>query len=213
VTGWFGNPQWAGAFPTDSGLTGYYIMPTKDRLPKFKEDLEASIREVISDQDGAPPVDELTLVGDIIGDVELPGFVRPRYSGRVALVGDAALTSDPLFGVGAGWAFESAGWLADAVTPALAGDVSMDAALKRYKSVARRALFPHAFQVQMYASGRKFDPMERLLFRTAARDQKIAAEFQHVGMRSAKGSALLRPSMQARMLRTRLRKSAIPKTG
>jgi len=37
----------------------------------------------------------------------------------MALVGDAALAIDPLWGVGCGWALQSAEWLADSVAPAL----------------------------------------------------------------------------------------------
>jgi 2-polyprenyl-6-methoxyphenol hydroxylase-like FAD-dependent oxidoreductase len=208
INGWFGNPQWAGSFPTDSELVGYYIMPTKDRLPQFKQDLEGSIREVISGLPAAPPVDELTLEGKIIGDVELPGIRRERVSGRIALVGDAALTSDPLFGVGCGWAFQSGEWLADAVALALIGDVPLRPALRSYSRRARRELFPHAFQVDNYSSGRRLDPMERLTFKAAARDPQIAVELQRVGTRITKGTAFMRPANQARMVRAQFKSSS-----
>ena len=39
----------------------------------------------------------------------------------LALVGDAALAIDPLWGVGCGWALQSAQWLAQSVTPRWSG--------------------------------------------------------------------------------------------
>lgn len=207
VNGWFLNPQWAGAFPTDSGLTGYYMMPTKDRLPAFKADREAAMRAMIAELPGAPPVDELTLVGEIVGDVELPGFSRSRTKGRVALVGDAALTSDPLFGVGCGWAFQSAEWLSNCVAPAITGDMPMKTALRHYRRAARRRLGIHPIQTEKYANGRKFDPVERLMFKSAARDPKVAAEFQRAGSRSASGAGMVKPANVARMLKAGLKRS------
>ena len=39
--------------------------------------------------------------------------MRNPVAPGLALVGDAALATDPLFGVGCGWAFQTAEWLAD----------------------------------------------------------------------------------------------------
>ena len=57
------------------------------------------------------------------------------------------MASDPLWGVGCGWAFQSAGWLADEAGPALAGARDLDAALDRYRRVHRRRLGPHHFVI------------------------------------------------------------------
>ena len=37
--------------------------------------------------------------------------MRTTTAPGLALIGDAALATDPLFGVGCGWAFQSAEWL------------------------------------------------------------------------------------------------------
>ncbi|MFY9487213.1 MAG: NAD(P)/FAD-dependent oxidoreductase [Solirubrobacterales bacterium] len=206
VAGWFGDPQWAGSFPTDSGLTGYYIMPTKDRLPAFKEDLEGSVRATIAELEDAPPVDQLTLVGKIIGRTDLTGVRRRRSKGRIALIGDAALTSDPLTGVGCGWGLQSAEWLVDSVAPAIAGGRSPRPGLRRYRRKARVSLFPHALMVDLYARGGRFDPGQRLIFSGATRDAKLAAEVHRVATRSANGMRVLRPDYFARVVRAQVRR-------
>ena len=43
VSIWMMDPDWAAAFPTDSDLTFYAAMPTKDRLAEFKADPEAAL--------------------------------------------------------------------------------------------------------------------------------------------------------------------------
>ena len=50
----------------------------------------------------------------MIGKIDMTNRVRVPVAPGLALVGDAALATDPLFGVGCGWAFQSAEWLADA---------------------------------------------------------------------------------------------------
>ena len=44
----------------------------------------------------------------MLGKLDLPNVIRPAARPGVAFVGDAALASDPLWGVGCGWAFQSA---------------------------------------------------------------------------------------------------------
>lgn len=207
TTGWFLDPQWAGAFPTQGGLTGYYIMPTHDRLPDFKADLEGAIRAQIAELPGAPNPDELTLVGDIVGKIDLPNISRDPVNGNVALVGDAALTSDPLFGVGCGWAFESADWLAEFAGPALASGESLAPALAAYRAKHRRRLRIHQFTVNMYSQGRKFDPGQRMVFRAAARDRRFAVDFQRFSTRSAGVSPMLRPGNAARIVAAQFRRA------
>jgi 2-polyprenyl-6-methoxyphenol hydroxylase-like FAD-dependent oxidoreductase len=199
ATGWFLNPLFAGAFPTDSGLTGYYIMPTKAQLPEFKADPEGSIRSVIAELPGAPPGRELKLAGEIVGRVNLKMVARNPARGRVALVGDAAMTNDPLFGTGCGWAFLTGSWLADALGPALAGERALDAALRSYRWKLRRTIYPDASQIESYASGRKINPVEAAIYRAGSRDPRLAPDFARVATRSAPGWLMFKPRNLARI--------------
>jgi flavin-dependent dehydrogenase len=112
---WLLDPEWASAMPTDSGLTVYACMPTHDRLPEFKRDPEKALTAFIAGLPDAPPILESKRVGPIIGKVKMANVIRSPISAGLALVGDAAVTADPLWGVGCGWAFQSAEWLADSV--------------------------------------------------------------------------------------------------
>jgi flavin-dependent dehydrogenase len=113
----------------------------------------------------------------------MPNRVRVPSAPGLALVGDAALAADPLFGVGCGWAFQSGEWLADSVAPALHGEEPLERGLKRYRRLHKRKLGGHAFMIHDYATGRKISRAERMLFAGAARDPKVAATFDKFGTR------------------------------
>lgn len=180
---WLADPQFMAAFPTDSDLVFYAAMPTKDRLPEFKRNPEKALVDFISDFPDAPPIRDSRLVGDVVGKLEMPNRVRQLTAPGLALVGDAALATDPLFGIGCGWAFQSGEWLADSVGPALTGRGSLERGLKRYRRLHARHLRGHSFQIHDYSTGRRFTPGERLIFSAAARDRKASITFDRFATR------------------------------
>jgi 2-polyprenyl-6-methoxyphenol hydroxylase-like FAD-dependent oxidoreductase len=181
---WMLDPNWAAAFPTDSGLTFYAAMPTKDRLPEFRDDPEGALVSFVGDIPEAPPIRTSRLASPVLGKIEMPNKVRVPVAPGLALAGDAAMAVDPLFGVGCGWAFQSAEWLACSVAPALRGEESLQDGLKRYQRRHRRGLRGHATIINEYASGRKMRPGERLIFSASARDERLAQSFEAFGTRS-----------------------------
>jgi flavin-dependent dehydrogenase len=181
---WMLDPQWAAAFPTDSGLTFYAAMVTKDRLPDFKRDPERALVSLVADVPEPPPILEGRLVEPVLGKIDMLNKMRAPVAPGLAFVGDAALATDPLFGVGCGWAMQSGEWLAESVAPALRGEEALDEGLSRYSRRHRRALRGHAFLIHDYATGRKMQPPERALFAAAARDPKVARGFMKFGTRS-----------------------------
>jgi len=191
ATIWMMDPQWAAAFPTDGGLTFYAAMPTMERLPEFKRDPARALVDFLGDVPEAPPIREARLVGSVTGKVDMTNRMRKPVAPGLALVGDAALATDPLFGVGCGWAFQSAEWLAEAVAPALGGEGRLDEGLERYRRRHRKELAGHAFFIHDYAGGRRFSPVERLMFAAAARDAKAAGMFDLLGTRRSRPQRLL----------------------
>lgn len=180
---WFLDPHWAAAFPTDSDLTFYAAMPTKDRLPEFKADPEAALIKFVADVPEAPPILESRAIEPVLGKLDMTNRMRKPVAPGLALIGDAALATDPLFGVGCGWAFQSAEWLAGAVRPALQGEESLEQGLERYRRRHARELRGHAFLIHDYANGRHLSPPERLMFSAAARDPRTAELFDTLGSR------------------------------
>lgn len=187
---WMLDPQWAAAFPTDGGLVFYAAMPTKERLPEFKRDPERALVSFVADIPAAPPILDSRKVGAVTGKIEMPNKVRAPIAPGLALVGDAALAVDPLFGVGCGWALQSAEWLATAVNPALRGEEPLSDGLARYRQRHRDELRGHALQINEQATGRRQNAGERLLFAAAARDPKVAERFDAFATRSIQPGAI-----------------------
>lgn len=188
---WFMDPDWAAAFPTDEDLVFYGAMPAMNRLAEFKRDPEAALVSYLTAVPEPPPIREARRVSPVIGKIDMTNRVRGPIAPGLALIGDAALATDPLFGVGCGWAFQSAEWLAESVAPALQGEESLDRALARYRRRHRRELRGHSFLIHDYATGRRLHPRERALFAAAAHDPKVAAGFDAFATRQIKPGRML----------------------
>jgi 2-polyprenyl-6-methoxyphenol hydroxylase-like FAD-dependent oxidoreductase len=181
---WLLDPDMAAAFPTDSGLTFYAAMPVKEHADKFREDPAKALVELLDGVPDGPPIAASRMVAPAQGKLDMTNVAHTPTAPGLALVGDAALAIDPLWGVGCGWALQSAEWLADSVSPALAGSQTLEKGLKRYRRRHARALRGHATMIYDYAGGRKFSPVERLLFSTATYDDGTAAVMEAFGTRN-----------------------------
>ncbi|HEX7290070.1 MAG TPA: NAD(P)/FAD-dependent oxidoreductase [Conexibacter sp.] len=212
ATLWMTDPQWAAAFPTDDGLTFYAAMPTKAWLPEFKRDPARMLVTFLGDQPEPPPIGDGEIVGPVMGKLDMENRLRRPVAPGLALIGDAALAIDPLWGVGCGWAFQSAEWLADAVAPALGGAEPLDAGLQRYRRRHARGLRGHALLMLDYARGRRFNATERLLFSAAARDDRLATAFEEFGTRQV-GPARAFPRMVPRALAVHAREALARRGG
>jgi menaquinone-9 beta-reductase len=200
---WLTEPTAAYSFPTDGGLTSLGCMPTQDLLPEFKADPEAAVREVFESLPDAPTIDGAKLVGPMIGKLELPNISRRVTGPGLALVGDAAMASDPLWGVGCGFALQSAEWLADS----LADDSNLERALDAYRRTHRRRLAAHHATTSDFSTGRPLNVGERLLFKAATRDREVARRVQLFGERWITPQQLMTPRTLARVARASMRRA------
>jgi menaquinone-9 beta-reductase len=82
---------------------------------------------------------------------------------------------------------------------ALEGGGDLDAALERYRRVHRRRLLPHYLMIADIASGRPINPIERRLYRAAARDEIVRRAFEEVGSRRRSPARMLDPRVLVRL--------------
>ncbi|MFK0222651.1 NAD(P)/FAD-dependent oxidoreductase [Streptomyces vinaceus] len=202
---WFLEPDMAYAFPNDDGVTVLAVLPDKERLPAFRADLEESFHAFVRALPEAPPIDSAERVTKFIGTVDYPLHTREPTAPGVALIGDAALTSDPLWGVGCGWALESAKWLTEAVAAAAAGRGDLDRSLAAYARTHRRRLRGHQSMAADFAKARPFNPVERLVFAAAARDASLARHMHLFAQGLIGPLRFLNPSALARAAAVNIR--------
>jgi menaquinone-9 beta-reductase len=208
---WLLDPDVAYAFPTDDGLVCLAVFPTKDKLDEFKADPEQAMARVFEGLPDGPRLDPGKRVSNVLGKLDMPNVVRKPTQPGLALVGDAALAADPLWGVGCGWAFQSAEWLAESVGPSLSGGAEeVDAGLERYRKRHRAGLAAHEKFTSEYSTARHFNPMEKLLFRGAARDQVLAQRMMLMGERWIPPQKMLTPALIGRMIRVNLSRGRRP---
>jgi menaquinone-9 beta-reductase len=181
---WMLDPDMAAAFPTDAGLTFYAAMPTKKRLEEFRADPAGALVGLLESVPDAPPIGASRLVQPAQGKLDMTNVAHTPTAPGLALVGDAALAIDPLWGVGCGWALQSSEWLVDSVLPSLRGERPLASGLRAYRRRHARGLRGHAQMMYDYAGGRRFNPGERLLFSAATYDPGVAEVMEAFGSRS-----------------------------
>jgi len=186
---WLLDPDVAYAFAEDDGITLVGTFQTKDRESWFKRDLDANFEAYFRGLPRGPDLATGERISKILGKLDMPNTVRRAGRPGLAFVGDAALSADPVWGVGCGWAFQSGEWLAEELVPAFengasSSDADLDAAIDRYRKRHRSQLLGHFLVTSEYSTGRRFNPMERLLFSAAARDGRVADRFAAFGGRS-----------------------------
>ena len=204
VRAWLLDPDNAAQFPNEDDLTLLAVGATKADLPQFRGDPEAEyLRRLRALPDG-PGIETAERAGKLIGKIEMPNVFRPAARNGVAFAGDAAVASDPLWGVGCGWAFQTAEWLVDETSAALDGGPRLEAALGRYRRAVLRRIGPHHLVTSEYARGRKTLPPERAYFRAAVRDEEVARAVTLVASRFRSPAHIFRPRIVARVIRAQV---------
>jgi flavin-dependent dehydrogenase len=198
---WFTEPDCAYTFPNEDGLCLAMVGPHRNRLPEFRADLEGAYMRYLEALPDAPDFSSATRESNLLGKLDMPNVSRPAARPGLAFVGDAALASDPLWGVGCGWAFQSADWLVEETADALAGGGDLDAALESYRRVHARRLGPHHFFISDLASARPANPLERAMYNASVSDDDVWRAFEAIGSRRRSPVSLFAPHTLMRIAR------------
>jgi 2-polyprenyl-6-methoxyphenol hydroxylase-like FAD-dependent oxidoreductase len=197
---WLHGTDVAYAFPTDGGLTLLAAFTSHERLDRFKADRENELTGFFAELPRAPEPRTASRIGPVQGRVDIDSIVRPAAVAGLALVGDAAIASDPVVGVGCGWAFQTADWLVDeTAAAATARDAAaLDDALKRYRARHHAELNPH--QVVIAEGSKALPPsnQERTLLSAASKDTALARRFHAYSSRNITPKEFLGPKTMMR---------------
>jgi 2-polyprenyl-6-methoxyphenol hydroxylase-like FAD-dependent oxidoreductase len=195
---WFLDPHVAYALPNDDGLMLVAFWGLRKDLDSYRGDVDRAVRARIAELPDGPALEQATQEGAWLGRLEMPNVYRlPAHRG-MALIGDAALSTDPLWGCGCGWALQSAEWLVQETADALAAGRDVRPALRRYQLRHARELLAHHLMICDYSTGRRMRPPERLLFAAAARDATVASTVHAFAARTVPVGKLLSPMTMGR---------------
>ncbi len=191
---WILEPDVAYTFPMEDGLTVVMVGPHRDRAGDFRADRDGSYLRMVRSLPDAPDLSSANRESKLIGKLELNNAIRPAARPGIAFVGDAALCGDPFFGIGCGWAFQSAEWLVDETAGAvLADSAGLDRGLQRYRRSHLRRLVSHHLQICDFSSGRPLNPLERFFYRAATRDPELYKALESVTAREASPLRMFSP--------------------
>lgn len=185
--------------PNDDGVTLVAAFPHKDRLAEFKDDRNAAFDAYVQEMAGDSLPSGTRRVSKHVGYTDYAPIVRetvPRDG--VALIGDAAITCDPLLAIGCGFALQSAEWLVDATSPGLSAAGTPAAGLRRYRRTHRRRLMGHVRMLNAGALAKPPNPIERLMFSAATRDARTARHLESFLVRSIPVRRFLSPAAVVR---------------
>ena len=206
---WYANPNVASIFPTDNNVTMVSVMPKIENESEWSSDREGKLISLVESMPGAPSLRNAQRISPILGMADMPVIWRKSSDLGLALIGDAAFAADPIWGVGCGWAFQSAEWLVDCVAGNLQNAKALDGALKRYSRLHRWRLGGHALHMVNYASGRKFYAMEKFLFSAASKGGFCANRVHAYGHRKIGITGLMNPNLFFHAIRAHLSGSPI----
>jgi menaquinone-9 beta-reductase len=197
---WYQQPDVNFFFNNDSGVTMLAVFFSKDRLAQFGADREGALLASFADLPDGPDLSAAERVSPVIGTTDYPSITRRRIvTPGVALIGDAAMVGDPVWGTGCGWVFQSAEWLADALSDALhSTSQNIDKSARRYQRKHHRMLFPHQLNNIDFSRRPAFNRLERLAHAGASRDQRVADRVLAVGTRNSSPLTLLDPTFLMR---------------
>jgi flavin-dependent dehydrogenase len=207
---WLLDPDGAAQFPNEDDLTMLVATYHRSRLAEVRADPEGSYAQAFAGLPDGPDLRDAEQVSKLMGKLEMPNVIRPAAAPGIAFVGDAALATDPFFGVGITFAFQSAEWLVDEASGALGDSEELDRALRRYRRKFAWRLGTHHLLITDFSIARKTRRIERRAFRNATLDPALARAFGEVLTRERLPFRLLDPRIPARVVMPRRMPSREP---
>ncbi|HEX7288647.1 MAG TPA: NAD(P)/FAD-dependent oxidoreductase [Candidatus Angelobacter sp.] len=129
----------------DRTLLALYVpKATADDWQSSRAPLEQKIIAYFQQFPGIPDISRARLVSPVLGYADYPNMTRKASFSGAAFVGDAALSLDPLSGVGCSFAAVSAHMLAKATAHALSQGEELEPFLASYDKSFMKFFLPHA---------------------------------------------------------------------
>ena len=174
------DPERGFFYPLCNGrtlLTIYVPKTGREEWQHKRDSFESDLKTYFQRYPGVPDVSRARLVSPVYGYRDYPNLLRKPVMNGVPFVGDAALSLDPLSGVGCAFAIVAAAMLAEATTPPLLEGARLDDALAAYASRFNKVIFPHARGIMADSLIAKSPEMSLQTYRCITSDAALQREF------------------------------------
>jgi 2-polyprenyl-6-methoxyphenol hydroxylase-like FAD-dependent oxidoreductase len=197
---WLLEPEIAYSFPNSGNVHLVACMVPKSNLDRLRRAPEVFVRDLFGRCQDAPTFERAQRISPFRGISDLPNIVRLARVPGLALVGDAAIASDPLWAIGCGFALITGEALADQVSGCLDDSQALDAATARFTEWLRQEVLPHHELAARFSIARRLRPIERVLFRASMTDEALRADFERLAARLITPQRFASPRNLARAL-------------
>lgn len=174
------DPERGFFYPLCNGRTLLTIYVPKSGMEEWRrqrDSLESDLKAYFQRYSGVPDVSRARLDSSVYGYRDYPNLLRKPVMNGVPFIGDAALSLDPLSGVGCAFAIVAASMLAEATLPPLLEAKAFDDALAAYASRFNKVIFPHARGIMADSLIAKSPEMSLQTYRCITSDAALQREF------------------------------------
>lgn len=197
-------------YPLVGGRTQLVLFAEKSRVEGWggADDRLRHFLDYFDALPDAPSMSDAVPETTLLGYSDYPGQIRQSVLGSVPFVGDAALSLDPMSGVGCGFALVSADLLARSfVDRSLAGD-DLRAGLAEYRARFEAVLLPHAEGICRDALVDKDEASQRRTFETICGSPELSQRYL-----ALTGRMLLPAEFKQALIRTMMTRRTVPRPG
>lgn len=173
---WLTGSETAYIFPNDDGVAVVAWISPRENLDACRGRALEALIERIRSLPNAPQLQNAEPIDQVLTVKDYPNLWRPPVVRGMALVGDAAMSIDYMWGIGCGWAFQSAALLSDNIGAAIAKqrDWCGDAALRHYQRQHAKMFAGHRFLINDFSNRLSLNAIEKLMFSAATKDARMA---------------------------------------
>ncbi|WP_092604491.1 NAD(P)/FAD-dependent oxidoreductase [Actinopolyspora xinjiangensis] len=166
-------------YPLIDGRTELVLFAEKSRVESWHGP-EGRLQEFLKYFDGldqAPSVANAVPESPLLGYSDYPSQLRQPVLGSVPFVGDAALSLDPMSGVGCGFALLSADLLARSLADRSLGGASFREAMDDYRQRFESTVLPHVEGICGDSLVDKDQASRKRMFETICESQELSQKY------------------------------------
>jgi len=166
-------------YPLVGGRTLLVLFADKSRVTDWRgqEDRLRQFMNYFDELPEAPSMSEAEPLSELLGYSDYPSLVRQPVLGSVPFVGDAALSLDPMSGVGCGFALSSADLLASSFADRSLAKADLKVGLDDYRQRYAEVIGPHIQGICADAVISKKEAFRRKMFKTISDSPELSRKY------------------------------------
>jgi flavin-dependent dehydrogenase len=192
-------------YPLVGGRTLLVLFAEKSRVADWRGE-EERLRQFLNYFDELPEVPSMSHAdpqSELLGYSDYPSLIRQPVLNLVPFVGDAALSLDPMSGVGCGFALSSADLLASSFADRSLAKADLKVGLDEYRQRYADAIGPHVQGICADALIGKNEAFRRKMFKTISDTPELSQKYLAITGRLLSPGEFNQDLMRAMITRSR----------